>query len=161
LCGCFPGTGLPTLIWATGHPTSFLYSSPSEKPSTFVCDLLATADGMTDVPRPFASGASAGLGLALTRTVLARGDLCYRDCAVVAAFRRTTADPKIDGTRLRPLALDVTSPIAEIKQCVDEALAIWGRVGVLVNNAGRVAYGVTEELGCVFARSPVGPNQDS
>jgi NAD(P)-dependent dehydrogenase (short-subunit alcohol dehydrogenase family) len=63
-------------------------------------------------------------------------------------------DPKIDGTRLRFLTLDVTSPIGEIKERMDEALAIWGRIDVLVNNAGRLTYGASEELGCVFNDHP-------
>ena len=59
-------------------------------------------------------------------------------------------DPTIDGTRLRFLTLDVTSPTREIKERMDEALAIWGRIDVLVNNAGRLTYGASEELGYVF-----------
>jgi len=49
--------------------------------------------------------------------------------------------------RLRFLALDVTSPMAEIQRCLDDALAIWGRIDVLVNNAGTITYGASEELG--------------
>jgi NAD(P)-dependent dehydrogenase (short-subunit alcohol dehydrogenase family) len=37
--------------------------------------------------------------------------------------------------------------MAEIQQCLDEALNIWGRIDVLVNNAGSVMYGLSEELG--------------
>jgi len=49
--------------------------------------------------------------------------------------------------RLRFLALDVTSPMAEIQRCLDDARAIWGRTDVLVNNAGTITYGASEELG--------------
>jgi NADP-dependent 3-hydroxy acid dehydrogenase YdfG len=98
---------------------------------------------------PFALGASAGLGLALTRSILARGDYAIATARSLKSFDRLRRDPNIDGTRLRCLTLDVTSPIGEIKKCINEALAIWGRIDVLVNNAGKITYGVSEELGCV------------
>jgi NAD(P)-dependent dehydrogenase (short-subunit alcohol dehydrogenase family) len=71
------------------------------------------------------------------------------------AFDELRHDPNIDETRLRFLTLDVTSPIGEIKKCIDEALAIWGRIDVLVNNAGSLTFGISEELGCVFQDHPL------
>ncbi|KAH9019561.1 NAD-P-binding protein [Lactarius pseudohatsudake] len=47
---------------------------------------------------------------------------------------------------MRFLTLDVTSPMVEIKRCVDEALAIWGHIDVIVNNAEGLTYGLSEEL---------------
>ncbi|KAH9059839.1 NAD-P-binding protein [Lactarius vividus] len=99
------------------------------------------------VALPFASGASTGLGLALTRSVLGRGDYVIAAGRSLKSFNKLRQDPKFDGTRLRFLTLDVTSPTVEIKQRVDEALTIWGRIDVLVNNAGRITYGLSEELG--------------
>jgi NAD(P)-dependent dehydrogenase (short-subunit alcohol dehydrogenase family) len=87
------------------------------------------------------------LGLALTRSALARGDNVIATARSLKSFDELRHDPKIDGERLRFLALDVTSPMAEIQQCLDEALGIWGHIDVLVNNAGSVMYGVSEELG--------------
>ncbi|KAI9435289.1 NAD-P-binding protein [Lactarius indigo] len=95
----------------------------------------------------FITGASAGLGLALTRSVLARGDHVIATARSLKSFDELRQDPKFDGERLRFLILDVTSPMVEIKQRIDEALAIWGRIDVLVNNAGRITYGLSEELG--------------
>jgi len=95
----------------------------------------------------FITGASAGLGLALTRSVLARGDHVIATARSLKSFDELRQDTKIDGTRLRFLTLDVTSPTGEIKERMDEALAIWGRIDVLVNNAGRLTYGASEELG--------------
>ncbi|KAH9022081.1 NAD-P-binding protein [Lactarius deliciosus] len=95
----------------------------------------------------FITGASTGLGLALTRSVLARGDHVIATARSLKSFDELRQDPKFDGTRLRFLTLDVTSPMEEIKQRVDEALAIWGRIDVVVNNAGRLTYGLSEELG--------------
>jgi len=37
--------------------------------------------------------------------------------------------------------------MAEIQRCLEEALTIWGRIDVLVNNAGTITYGASEELG--------------
>jgi len=95
----------------------------------------------------FITGASAGMGLALTRAVLTRGDYVIATARSLKAFDELRQDPKIDGTRLRFLTLDVTSPMGEIQERMDEALAIWGRIDVLVNNAGRLTYGASEELG--------------
>lgn len=93
------------------------------------------------------TGASAGLGLALTLSVLARGDYVVATARSLKPSDELRQALKVDGTRLRFLTLDVTSPTGEVKQRVDEALAIWGRIDVLVNNAGGFTYGVSEELG--------------
>lgn len=106
------------------------------------------------VALPFSSGASTGLGLALTRSVLARGDYVIATARSLKSFDELRQDSKFDGTRLRFLTLDVTSPMGEIKQRVDDALAIWGRIDVVVNNAGRLTYGASEELGYVFIYHP-------
>ncbi|KAH8986879.1 NAD-P-binding protein [Lactarius akahatsu] len=104
----------------------------------------------------FITGASTGLGLALTRSVLARGDHIIATARSLKSFDELRQDPKFDGTRLRFLTLDVTSPMVEIKQRVDEALAIWGRIDVVVNNAGRITYGLSEELGCaLYLTTPI------
>jgi len=95
----------------------------------------------------FITGASAGLGMALTRSILARGDYVIASSRSLKPFDELRQDPNIDQTRLRFLTLDVTSPFGEIKKCIDEALTIWGRIDVLVNNAGTCTFGVAEELG--------------
>ncbi|KAH9022792.1 NAD-P-binding protein [Lactarius hengduanensis] len=107
---------------------------------------------------PFTSGASTGLGLALTRSVLARGDHVIATARSLKSFDELRQDPKFDGTKLRFLTLDVTSPMVEIKQRVDEALAIWGRIDVVVNNAGRITYGLSEELGAEGIMNDVNTN---
>jgi len=93
------------------------------------------------------SGASTGLGLALTRSVLARGDCVVATARSLKSFDELRQDPKINRERLRFLTLDVTWPMAEIQKTIDLALDIWGRVNVLINNAGIVSYGASEELG--------------
>jgi len=95
----------------------------------------------------FITGASTGLGSALTRSALARGDYVVATARSLKSFDELRQDPKIDGERLRFLTLDVTWPKPEIQKTIDLALRIWGRVDVLVNNAGMVTYGASEELG--------------
>jgi NAD(P)-dependent dehydrogenase (short-subunit alcohol dehydrogenase family) len=87
------------------------------------------------------TGCSAGFGRAVAEAALAVGD------TVVATARR----PETLGTiaagsgLLCPMALDVTDPLA-IDQVVRETVDRFGRVDVLVNNAGHGSVGAVEEL---------------
>ncbi|MFD7438783.1 SDR family NAD(P)-dependent oxidoreductase [Streptomyces sp. NPDC059861] len=80
----------------------------------------------------FITGSSRGLGRALVAAALEAGD------RVVATARRPEALAEAFqeyGDRICPLALDVTHPEAA-REAVDAALARFGRIDVLVNNAG-------------------------
>jgi NAD(P)-dependent dehydrogenase (short-subunit alcohol dehydrogenase family) len=84
----------------------------------------------------FITGSSRGLGRTLTEAVLAHGG------RVVATARQpeqlaSLADQY--GANILPLALDVTNA-EQIKQVVAEAVAHFGRLDVVVNNAG---FGIT------------------
>lgn len=90
----------------------------------------------------YVTGASQGLGLTLVKKLLADG---YR----VAATSRNAQSLKtavgiIDTNRFLPLAVDLTNP-----DCIDESirqtLEAFGRIDVLVNNAGYGMTGVVEE----------------
>src|SRR3954463_4127816 len=87
------------------------------------------------------TGANSGFGRAIAEAALAAGD------TVVAAARRpdTLAD-LVDAApdRVPPLRLDITDH-DRIAAAVDEVLDRYGRVDVLVNNAGRGAIGAAEE----------------
>jgi len=52
--------------------------------------------------------------------------------------------------RVRLLELDVSAPFAQVQRLAEAAIELWGRVDVLVNNAGTVGRecGPAEELGC-------------
>lgn len=47
------------------------------------------------------------------------------------------------------LQLDVTDTFESLSVKAKEALAVWGRLDVLVNNAGHGMFGTIEEAGCV------------
>ncbi|GAA2809350.1 oxidoreductase [Crossiella cryophila] len=90
----------------------------------------------------FITGASRGFGLEIARQALERGDSVIataRDTAAVAA-----ALPGF-GERLLPVRLDVTDEAAA-GQAVAAGLARFGRIDVLVNNAGRGLLGTVEEV---------------
>ncbi|KAH9838030.1 NAD-P-binding protein [Rhodofomes roseus] len=55
--------------------------------------------------------------------------------------------------RLRVIMLDVTDSEENIGKVVDEAWAVWGRIDVLVNNAGRGSNAVLEEGGADLMRA--------
>lgn len=86
------------------------------------------------------TGASSGLGLSMSRTLLDRGD------RVVAAVRRpeALADLKaLHAEQLQILTFDLTDTAA-LRKGVDAAFA-GGRVDVVVSNAGYGLFGAAEE----------------
>jgi NAD(P)-dependent dehydrogenase (short-subunit alcohol dehydrogenase family) len=87
------------------------------------------------------SGCSSGFGREMVLAALAAGD------RVMATARRpeTLADlAQTGGDRISTAALDVTDP-ASIRSAVDATLAVFGRIDVLVNNAGVSVIGAVEE----------------
>ncbi|GAA4342800.1 oxidoreductase [Flaviaesturariibacter amylovorans] len=90
----------------------------------------------------FITGASSGLGAALAAAVLQRGD------SVAATFRKAeqaSAFSQQDPVRAQGIVLDLTDG-ARIPAAVQEALAHFGRIDVLVNNAGYGTIGAIEEF---------------
>jgi NAD(P)-dependent dehydrogenase (short-subunit alcohol dehydrogenase family) len=90
----------------------------------------------------FVTGSSRGLGRALVETVLAAGD------KVVATARRPEelADlGKTYGNNVRTVELDVTSP-TDVSKAVATAIQAFGRIDVVVNNAGYGFTGAFEEM---------------
>ncbi|MFG6414587.1 oxidoreductase [Roseateles sp. DC23W] len=88
----------------------------------------------------FITGASRGIGARITAAALGRGD------AVVATARDAAAVTQRFGAQpgLLAVSLDVTDE-AQAAQAVAAALARFGRVDVLVNNAGYGLLGAVEE----------------
>jgi NAD(P)-dependent dehydrogenase (short-subunit alcohol dehydrogenase family) len=92
----------------------------------------------------FITGASRGFGAELVRQAVARGN------QVVATARRLADIPDQQGV-LR-LALDVTDA-AQAQAAVDAAVREFGRIDVVVNNAGRGLLGAVEEASDEAARA--------
>lgn len=103
----------------------------------------------------FITGASRGFGLEIARAALERGD------AVVAAARDRQAVERELGQSERLLAveLDVTDE-RQAQDAVSRALARFGHIDVLVNNAGRGLLGAVEEASAEEVRSVFAVNVD-
>ena len=89
----------------------------------------------------FITGASRGFGRVWTEAALTRGDqvaATARDAASVADFKERF------GAAVLPLALDVTDP-EQVRQAVAQAHAHFGRLDVVLNNAGYSLVGTIEE----------------
>lgn len=90
----------------------------------------------------FITGSASGFGRALTETALERGD------SVVATARQPKRLADLGqryGDRLLALSLDVTQPL-QIPTAVMRAIRAFGRIDVLVNNAGYGVFGAVEEV---------------
>lgn len=89
----------------------------------------------------FITGASSGFGRAFAEHAIARGH------NVVATARQTATLQDIAAAapdRVLPLALDVTQA-GEAQAAIDAAIARFGRIDVLINNAGYGVVGAFEE----------------
>ena len=96
---------------------------------------------MTDKRVWFITGAGRGMGVEFAKAALAAGD------AVVATGRNTSAviDAVGEADDLLVVELDITSR-ADAEAAVQAALARFGRIDVLINNAGNFYAGYFEEL---------------
>jgi NAD(P)-dependent dehydrogenase (short-subunit alcohol dehydrogenase family) len=92
----------------------------------------------TATPRTwFITGASRGLGRAFTEAALADGD------RVAAVSRTVRNDDTRDG--LLQIVADVRDP-ASVRSAVEQAVDVFGRLDVVINNAGTMSYGFVEEF---------------
>lgn len=90
----------------------------------------------------FITGSSTGFGRALVDAVLAHGDQVVataRDRAKVAHYEEHYPEQALS------LSLDVTN-FASVRSAVDVTIKRFGRIDVLVNNAGYGLFGAIEEL---------------
>lgn len=102
----------------------------------------------------FITGASRGFGREWTIAALERGDAVVATARKVEALNDLVA---VHGDRLLPLVLDVTDRAGCFK-AMDAAVAHFGRVDVVVNNAGYGQFGMVEELSEQEARAQIDTN---
>ncbi|PGH16337.1 hypothetical protein AJ79_01879 [Helicocarpus griseus UAMH5409] len=85
------------------------------------------------------TGCSSGFGHELTLQALKRGD------KVIATSRNISGLTALKDAGAATLELDPSSSLATIKQFAEKAYATYGRIDVLVNNAGFATDGAVEE----------------
>jgi NAD(P)-dependent dehydrogenase (short-subunit alcohol dehydrogenase family) len=85
------------------------------------------------------TGTSSGFGVAFVHSLLARGD------KVIATARTLSKISNLKKAGAATLQLDVTSSQAELEKIAQEAIAIHGKIDVLVNNAGYSHFGTLED----------------
>ncbi|KAJ7595443.1 hypothetical protein C8J56DRAFT_922318 [Mycena floridula] len=95
------------------------------------------------------TGASSGFGKRLVSIGLKRGDRIIATARSLDKLHQTFPSTH---DNLRLLQLDVTAGFEAIKQIMDDAIAIWGVLDVLVNNAGIGVLGLLEESGTAMLR---------
>ncbi|OBS20356.1 hypothetical protein FPOA_06728 [Fusarium poae] len=86
------------------------------------------------------TGCSSGFGSEIVHQILSRGD------KIIATARNSTRIEPLASQGAAVLELDVTDTQASIDQTIAKAISIYGRIDVLVNNAGFVAAGSWEDL---------------
>jgi ketoreductase len=91
------------------------------------------------------TGATSGIGLAVTRTMAELGYGVFICARSGDELRRTSKELQEEGLDVHGTACDVTS-VGDVRAFVAAAIEHFGRIDVLVNNAGRSGGGVTAQL---------------
>ncbi|NUT37033.1 MAG: SDR family NAD(P)-dependent oxidoreductase [Hamadaea sp.] len=97
----------------------------------------------------FITGASRGLGAEIVRAALARGHRVAATARDAEAVRKAYPDAP---QNLLALTADVTDP-AQMQAAADETVRRFGRIDVVVNNAGYGLVGAIEEVSDGAARA--------
>lgn len=85
------------------------------------------------------TGTSSGLGTEFVRAAVARGD------KVIATARNVDTIAHLQEIGAVTMQLDVTAPQDELNRKAQEAISAYGKIDVLVNNAGYTQFGTVEE----------------
>lgn len=86
-------------------------------------------------------GTSSGLGRRLVHQIIARKD------KVIATARRLEDIQDLASEDVHPLQLDIADSTENIRSRITAAVKVWGRIDVLVNNAGSGFKMLLEEGG--------------
>jgi NAD(P)-dependent dehydrogenase (short-subunit alcohol dehydrogenase family) len=109
---------------------------------------------MADTKTWFITGTSRGFGREWAQAALARGDRVAGTARDVSTMDDLVAE---HGDALLPLTLDVTDRAAAFA-AVQQAHAHFGRLDIVVNNAGYGQFGMVEELNEQEARDQIETN---
>jgi NAD(P)-dependent dehydrogenase (short-subunit alcohol dehydrogenase family) len=91
----------------------------------------------------FVTGTSSGFGLSTVRELLREG---YKVAATTRSLEKLRASLGADlNDNLLPLEVDLTNADS-IKRAVDETVATFGQIDVVVNNAGYAQFGAIEDV---------------
>ncbi len=90
----------------------------------------------------FITGAARGVGLSLARQLLARGDVVAATSRSLHSLQQAFGP---QGDRFLPLEVDLLSE-ASVQSAIAKTLARFGRLDVVVNNAGYGQFGTLETL---------------
>ena len=91
------------------------------------------------------TGASSGLGEAAARLLAAEGAAVVLGARRVDRIRSLADELSANGAKALALATDVTNP-EEVKALVDAAVQQFGRIDVMINNAGLMPHSPLERL---------------
>lgn len=94
------------------------------------------------------TGASKGLGLTLTKKLLAQGYNVAATSRTIDALKTAVGSQE---SNFLPLAMNLVNE-SDVKKGIDEAIAHFGSIDVIVNNAGYGLMGGLEELSDAEAR---------
>lgn len=97
----------------------------------------------------FVTGASQGLGLALVQQLLKEGHKVAATSRTVEGLRKAIG--QVDESLFLPLQVDLLNE-ASVQKAIDETVAHFGSLDVVVNNAGYGLLGAIEELTDAEAR---------
>lgn len=100
------------------------------------------------------TGASKGLGFNLTKLLLSSGHRVVATSRNTAALEESITENK---ENLFAIPLDISSD-ADVKSAIDKAIAHFGQIDVVVNNAGYALVGSMEEMTDAEFRSTIDVN---
>ncbi|EKM77831.1 hypothetical protein AGABI1DRAFT_76862 [Agaricus bisporus var. burnettii JB137-S8] len=109
------------------------------------------------------TGTSSGFGYRLASIALSRGDRVLATARSLPKLQKlvdvTSQDPdQTKKDRLKTFRLDLGDSEKTIQDTVREAANVWGRIDVLVNNAGWGATGLAEEFGLPLIQQIINDN---
>jgi NAD(P)-dependent dehydrogenase (short-subunit alcohol dehydrogenase family) len=87
------------------------------------------------------TGASKGIGLALAKLALSKGDYVVATSRNIESFKTSI---NAHGDHFLPLTVDITNDAA-VKEAVAKAMNRFGKLDIVVNNAGYSLVGSIEE----------------